>query len=128
MPADHATNLISHRGPRSIWDRRGWRGVTVEERLGPSLISLAGAGLLAYGATRRSWRGALYMMGGLALISCAAAGLCSPREAPVRWRHLRGFAIDQVSVESMDSFPASDAPSSNTTAARPAPDRHESIG
>jgi hypothetical protein len=117
MSAEHATNLISHRGPQSIWDRRGWRGVTVEERLGPSLISLAGAGLLAYGATRRSWRGVLCMMSGVSLIGCAAAGLCSPREAPVRWRHLRGFVTDTVTIESMDSFPASDAPSSNTTAA-----------
>jgi hypothetical protein len=125
MPADHATNLLSHRGPRSIWDRRGWRGVTVEERLGPSFVSLAGAGMLVYGATRRSWRGVLYMMSGVSLIGCAAAGLCSPREAPVRWRHLRGFAADPVTVESMDSFPASDAPSSNTTAAARTPQGEE---
>ena len=117
MPAEHTTNLITHRGPQSIWDRRGWQGITVEERLGPSFISLAGAGLLVYGATRRSaWRGVLYMMSGVGLIGCVAAGLCNPREAPVRWRHLRGFATDPVTVESMDSFPASDAPSSNATA------------
>jgi hypothetical protein len=117
MSAHHATNLISHRRPQSIWDRRGWRGTTVEERLGPSFIALAGASLLAYGATRRTWRGVLYMMSGVGLIGCAAAGLCSPREAPARWRQLRGFATDPVTVESMDSFPASDAPSSNATAA-----------
>jgi hypothetical protein len=75
--------------------------------------------MLVYGATRRSWRGVLYMMSGVSLIGCAAAGLCSPREAPVRWRHLRGITLDRITVESMDSFPASDAPSSNATAATP---------
>jgi hypothetical protein len=57
MESDRALNLISHRSPESIWDQRGWQGATIEERLGPWLISVAGTGILAYGATRRSWHG-----------------------------------------------------------------------
>ena len=41
-------NLFSHRAPQSVWDRRGWHGVTLEERVGPWLVSMAGAGLLVY--------------------------------------------------------------------------------
>ena len=118
MRTDDITNYsTSHRGPQSVWDRRGWSGVTVEERLGPSLVFLAGAGMLVYGATRRSWGGVLYMMSGMGLIGSVAAGLCDPRSAPVRWRHLRGIETGPVDIESMDSFPASDAPSSNATGA-----------
>ena len=113
MESEQALNLISHRSPQSIWDKRGWQGETVEERLVPWLASAAGAGLLAYGATRRSWRGAWLMMGGVALIGCAAAGLCNPRYAAGRLRLLRQPPVDRVTMESMHSFPASDAPSSN---------------
>jgi len=109
-------NLMSHRAAASVWDRRGWTGLTVEERVGPWLVSFLGAGLLAYGATRRSWRGVWYMIGGVSLISGVMAGLCNPRDAAARWQHLRRDATaDPITVESMDSFPASDAPSSNAT-------------
>ena|SRR5438477_895536 len=113
MESKRALNLISHRSAQSIWDKRGWQGETIEERLGPWFVSAAGTGLLAYGATRRSWRGAWLMMGGVALIACAAAGLCNPRYAGGRLRHLRQSRVDRVTMESMHSFPASDAPSSN---------------
>jgi hypothetical protein len=116
MESKRALNLISHRSPQNIWDKRGWQGETIEERLGPWLASVAGAGLLAYGATRRSRRGAWLMIGGVALIGCAAAGLCNPRYAAGRLRHLRQPPIDRVTMESMHSFPASDAPSSNAMA------------
>jgi hypothetical protein len=116
MESKRALNLISHRSPQSIWDKRGWQGETIEERLGPWLASVAGASLLAYGATRRSWRGVGLMMGGVALMGCAAAGLCNPRYAAGRLRHLRQAPMDRVTMESMHSFPASDAPSSNAVA------------
>ncbi len=61
-------NLTMHRRPQSVWDKRGWQGPTIEEQLAPWLVSLGGAGLFAFGASRRSWGGAPYMAAGAALI------------------------------------------------------------
>jgi len=113
MDMKSARNLTCRRANRSVWDKRGWRGVTIEERVSPWLVSLAGAGLLVAGARQRSWRGARWMVGGAALVGCAAAGLCNPRDAAVRWRPVALPVFDRVSNELMDSFPASDAPSSS---------------
>jgi hypothetical protein len=55
------------------------------------------------------------MLGGAGLIGCAAAGLCNPRHASVRWRHMTRPRTDRTSIESMDSFPASDPPPSTLT-------------
>ena len=114
MNMEHAGNLACHRSARSVWDKRGWSGVTIEERVGPWFVSLAGASLLIAGARRRSWRGMRWMAGGAALLGCAAAGLCNPRDAAIRWRQLT--PDDRLTIELMDSFPASDAPSSNAIA------------
>ena len=117
MDASNAGNLACHRSARSVWDKRGWKGVTIEERVGPWLVSLAGAGLLIAGARRGSWRGARLMLGGAGLIGCAAAGLCNPRHATVHWRHLTRRDSDRVVTDAlMDSFPASDPPSSHAFA------------
>jgi hypothetical protein len=116
MNTGNAKNLACHRAARSVWDKRGWAGVTIEERVGPWFISLAGASLLIAGARQRSWRGARWMFGGATLLGCAAAGLCNPRDASVHWRRLTQRGIDRVSTELMDSFPASDAPSSSAMA------------
>jgi uncharacterized membrane protein len=99
-----------------VWDKRGWSGVTIEERVGPWLVSLAGASLVWAGARRRSWRGVRLMAGGASLIGVAAAGLCNPRHAAVRWRQFTQPPWDRVAVESMDSFPASDPPPSSAMA------------
>ena len=111
MEIQSARNLTCHRAARSVWDKRGWRGVTIEERVSPWLVSIAGAGLLVAGARQRSWRGVRWMVGGAALVGCAAAGLCNPRDATMRWRRVTLPVFDRVSTELMDSFPASDAPS-----------------
>jgi hypothetical protein len=116
MDSDMATNLTYHRAARSVWDKRGWSGVTIEERVGPWIVSLAGASLVIAGARQRSWRGVRWMVGGATLIGCAAAGLCNPRHAAVRWRHLSRPSHDRTTTELMDSFPASDAPSSSGVA------------
>ena len=116
MDTDIVRNLGSHRAPRSVWDKRGWNGVTIEERAGPWLVSLAGAGLLMAGARRRSWGGLHLVLSGATLIVCAAAGLCNPRHAAVRWRQFTQPSWDRDASESMDSFPASDAPSSTAMA------------
>ena len=114
MDTDNARNLACHRAARSVWQKRGWSGVTIEERVGPWVVSLAGAGLLIAGARQRSWRGVSWMISGATLIGCAASGLCNPRHAAIRWRQLT--TDDRLEVELMDTFPASDAPSSNAVA------------
>jgi len=88
MDTSNARNLSCHRAAQSVWDKRGWNGVAIEERVGPWLVSAAGASLVIAGARRRSWLGLQLMLGGAGLISCAAAGLCNPRHASVRWRHM----------------------------------------
>jgi hypothetical protein len=115
MDTINARNLACHRAAQSVWDKRGWNGVAIEERVGPWLVSAAGAGLLIAGARLRSWRGVQLMLGGAGLIGCAAAGLCNPRHASVRWRHMTQRRGDPSATELMDSFPASDAPSSSVT-------------
>lgn len=111
---DNARNLACHRAARSVWEKRGWSGVTIEERVGPWAVSIAGAALILAGARRRSWRGAHLVVAGATLVTCAAAGLCNPRHAAIRWRSLTANQPDPLTCELMDSFPASD-PSSATT-------------
>jgi uncharacterized membrane protein len=113
MPSGQELNLKTHRAPQSVWDKRGWRGVTIEERLGPWLVAAAGISVTIAGVRQRSWRGLIAACGGLGMIACVAAGLCNPRHATVRLKYLRRghSAIDEVARVSMESFPASDAPS-----------------
>ena len=114
MNPTHATNLTSHRAPQSVWDKRGWRGATIEERVAPWLVATVGAALSVYGISRRSWHGAWWIAAGATFIGGAVAGLCDPSGESVRWRRLgRRTDSDPVTLESLDSFPASDAPSSN---------------
>jgi hypothetical protein len=108
-----ARNLACHRSAQSVWDKRGWSGVTIEERVGPWIVSVAGTALLVVGARRGSLRGLHLMLVGASLIGCAAAGLCNPRDATVRWRQLTRPRPDSDTTGLMDSFPASDPPSSN---------------
>jgi len=105
---DSARNLACHRAARSVWEKRGWSGVTIEERVGPWAVSLAGAALILAGARRRSWTGAHLLLGGATMIACAAAGFCNPRHAGIRWRTLTDRRPDPLTVVLMDSFPASD--------------------
>jgi len=120
VAAHHASNLLSHRSQQSVWDKRGWQGATIEELLTPWFVSAAGVGLLAYSATRRSRGRLAYAFCGTGLLACAAAGIFEPRLAAARLKHLsKDHSLDPVSIESMDSFPASDPPSSTATPTRP---------
>jgi hypothetical protein len=127
ISSTEASNLTVHRTSPGVWEKRGWQGPTIEERVVPWLISLGGVSLLAYGMSRRSWRNAWAIASGATLIGCAAAGLCDPRTASMRVCHqLRRPGDDHITTESIDSFPASDAPSSNATTAGPRPVRKRS--
>ena len=116
METDTARNMACHRAARSVWEKRGWSGVTIEERVGPWMVSLVGAAMMIAGARRRSWRGAHLMLGGAGLIGGAAAGFCNPRHAAVRWRSLAQPYSDRITNDLMDSFPASDPSSSSAIA------------
>ncbi len=114
-----AANLVSYRAPASVWNRRGWSGVTIEERVVPTIVSAVGVLLLRHGMKRRSWRGLGPAVAGATLMGCVAAGLCDPRDARVRWKHLfRKRSVDRLTNELLDSFPASDAPSVTASAGR----------
>lgn len=109
MTALVSTNLVWHRASASVWDRRGWRGPTIEERVAPHIVSAAGAFLVLGGLRRRSWRGLGHACIGAMLVGCATAGLCNPRDAGVRWKHLFGDqSFDRLTNELLHSFPASD--------------------
>jgi hypothetical protein len=117
MPAERSTNLVYQRANGSVWDKRGWQGVTIEERLLPWVVGVAGAAALTYGATRRSWQGLACTLGGLTMWTCATSGLCNPRNAGARIdRFLRQQRRDLVTTQSMHSFPASDPPSFTSAA------------
>jgi len=116
--AERSTNLMYQRAEGSVWDKRGWKGVTIEERVVPWMIGAAGAAAITYGASRRSWRGLAFALGGLTMWTCATMGLCNPRNATSRLDHLlRQRDRDHVTTQSMHSFPASDPPSFTRTAA-----------
>jgi hypothetical protein len=116
MDIDTARNLACHRAAQSVWEKRGWSGVTIAERVGPWMVSLVGAALMVAGARRRSWGGIHLLLGGAGLIGGAAAGFCNPRHAAIRWRSLRSHYSDRVTNDLMDSFPASDPSSSSAIA------------
>ena len=126
MESDFSINLIAYRSDVDAWARRSR---VMEERVGQWLVSMAGSALLAYGtycAARRSWRGALWIASGVGLIGYAAAGFMQAHDGR-GWRDRSAHApADVVTLESLDSFPASDAPSSNatTTMPRPLDERH----
>jgi hypothetical protein len=118
MLREQSTNLMNHRASGSVWDKRGWNGPTIEERLLPWLVGAAAAAAVTYGTRRRSWGGVACVMGGFTMWTCATSGRCNPRYASARLDELlRQRRKDRVTNESMHSFPASDPPSFTTTAA-----------
>jgi hypothetical protein len=117
MESDNSVNLMTHRSDVSVWERRA-RQSSIEDRLGSWIAPVAGAGLVAYGtycATRHSRRGLWWMAGGASLLAFAAAGPGALQALKARWTEHFDQVLDVVTQESLDSFPASDAPSSNAT-------------
>jgi hypothetical protein len=124
MESDNSVNLMTHRSDVNVWERSRRPSWTIEDRFGSWVVPMAGAGLLAYGtycATRRPGRGLWWVATGASLLVCAAAGLGSPQALRARWAGAFEQAPDAVTQESLDSFPASDAPSSNATTTTPQP-------
>jgi hypothetical protein len=122
MESDYPLNLIAHRSDVDVWSRRSR---ATDEGVGQWLVSMAGATLVAYGtycAISRSWRGLWWIASGVSLLGCAAAGFGQANGGKARWSQDSDDApADVVTRESLDSFPASDAPSSNATTTTPRP-------
>ena len=126
MQSEQFTNLKVHRSDANAWDRAGSRNGLLDDKAGPWLVSIAGASLLlyaAYSARRRAASGLWWGATGAGLLSCAAARLRRGHWPTIGRPHPDPFGADVVQVESVDSFPASDAPSSNATTASPRPMR-----
>ena len=99
---DHARHLARERSSRSVWDKRGWSGVTIEGRVSPWNISLAGAAWLIgvarqrvvfEGAAQRvadvrpetRSRRAIPIVHGLAIVvSSVSSGNCTSGRRPAR--------------------------------------------
>jgi hypothetical protein len=103
------TNLTQQRSDADAWAPRGFWSRLGGDRMALSLASIAGLAVGLYGATRRRGDPGMWWLIGTA-IGCAAVALAT------RSRSERPLA-DLVTQESVDSFPASDAPSSNATTA-----------
>jgi hypothetical protein len=124
MESDHFTNLRQHRSDADAWRPRGRRYRRSDVRTAMSLGSIAGAALVLYGARRRSGSGMWWLLSGV-VVGCAAASLGASQ-----WLRETRFgsdpsSADRVTQESVDSFPASDAPSSNATTATAQPLRSD---
>jgi len=117
MESEQFLNLTVRRSDADTFEPRGWRQPSLDDGTVMRLISMAGAGLFlyaAYSARRRTTSKVWPLVCGAGLLACAAAAS----------RYSLGSRSgedlsDVVTQESLDSFPASDAPSSNATTATP---------
>ena len=121
MESDYFTNLRQHRSDVDAWKPRGWWQRVAEDRTALSLTSIAGIALALYGVTRRRSDPGMWWLVSGAVVGCAAASLGTglwPRDTRFG---SEPSPADVVTQESVDSFPASDAPSSNATTAAAQP-------
>jgi hypothetical protein len=112
-------NLVTHRERMSVWEQPGWNGTPDRLLAARAAAVAAGSVFIALGLRRRSAAG-LSMTGlGASLVAWAIAGRGDFAPAR-RWTNrlrarLDRESDDRVHEESLQSFPASDAPSSTPT-------------
>jgi hypothetical protein len=121
MESETYTNLRQHRSEVDAWRPRGWWAQVADDPVAMSLIPAAALTLLLYGTTRRWTNPSAWLLVSGAIFGCAIASVGS-----TRWRRAartgdQRSPMDVVTQESVDSFPASDAPSSNATTATARP-------
>jgi hypothetical protein len=120
------TNLRQHRSDVDAWEPRGWWHRVADDRTAQSLTSIAAGALVLYGVTRRRSDPRMWWLVSGAVVGCVAASLGGTRLWPRDTRFgSKSSPADLVTQESLDSFPASDAPSSNVTTAAAQPLRSD---
>ena len=127
MESDHFTNLKQHRSDVDAWEPRAWWHRFADGQA-VSLTSIAAVAVVLYGVTRRRSAPGMWWLVSGAVVGCAAASLGAGS-----WLRDTRFGsgseppADAVTQESVDSFPASDAPSSNATTAAAQPLRRDFV-
>src|SRR5262245_43667912 len=110
-------NLTTHRAAESVWDRRGWDGTRERLTMTRWLLGIGGGALAIQGLRQRTVAGSLLAGVGTSLAWWALAGEGDVSDAR-RWftrvcerAGLAWRSEDAIHDASLDSFPASDAPS-----------------
>ena len=109
-------NIVAHRAPASVWDRRGWNGTSEQLAMSRWLVGIGGGALAVQGLRQRSVRGSILAGLGSGLAWWALSGEGDLSEVWRRISHLieragRTTTHDEVVQASAESFPASDPPS-----------------
>jgi hypothetical protein len=109
------TNLKTHRGPTSVWERRGWDGQREPLAITRILVGVGGGALALQGLRQQTWTGGMLAGIGGTLAWWALTGEGDLSNARQWFRGvLEGVSLrpdDLVHQASDESFPASDAPS-----------------
>jgi|SoiMethySBSTD1v2_1073268.scaffolds.fasta_scaffold00092_17 hypothetical protein len=124
MESHDFTNLRQHRSEVDAWTRR-WSGYrAADERIVLSAATVASIALVLYGARRRRSDSGMWWLVSGAAVGCAAVSLGIGQWLRNSRFGTESSSADVVTQESVDSFPASDAPSSNATTATAQPFRN----
>jgi hypothetical protein len=119
------TNLRQHRSEVDAWTPRGYWSRMADDKMTVSLASIAGAALAFYGVSRRRSDAGVWWLVSGAVIGGVAASLGNGQWLRNTLFGSASSPADVVTQESVDSFPASDAPSSNATTAVAQPLRND---
>ena len=121
MESEQFANLRLQRSKVDVWGPQRWWKRVADDPIALSLIPAAGAALLLYESTRRRSEPSFWWFVGGAIAGCVAAVSLGMGQ---RRRHRSPAdteSSDSAMRESIDSFPASDAPSSTATTATAQP-------